>query len=213
MSDSPSLRVLLAEDDATTRELLVEVLAKYGHTVVADVGDGREAIARASALRPDVVLLDVHMPDATGIEAAREISAALPETAVVLITADAGLVLSREDVESTRAITVLHKPVVPSMLDAQLRLAAEQARLLARLRREVADTRQQLEARKIIERAKGILMRRTGCSEQDAYRILQRSSQDRSVPMVDVARAVLDSEPGATDRRPDVRTDPPPAAA
>lgn len=196
MSDSPSLRVLLAEDDATTRELLVQVLAKYGHTVVADVGDGREAIARARVERPDVVLLDVHMPDATGIEAAREISAALPDVAVMLVTADASLTLTREDVESTRAITVLHKPVVPAMLDATLRLAAEQARVLARLRREVADAHARLEGRKLIERAKGILMRRTGCSEQDAYRILQRSSQDRSVPMVDVARNVLDSEPG-----------------
>jgi response regulator NasT len=196
MTDSPPLRVLLAEDDATTRELLVEVLAKYGYVVVADVGDGREAIARARTERPDIVLLDVHMPDATGIEAARDISAELPETAVVLITADATLSLSREDVESTRAITVLHKPIESAMLDSQLRLAAEQARVLTRLRREAADARQALEARKTIERAKGILMRRTGCSEQDAYRILQRSSQDRSQPMVAVAQAVLDSEPG-----------------
>jgi response regulator NasT len=197
MTDSPSLRVLLAEDDATTRELLVEVLEKYGHTVVADVGDGRSAITRAQAERPDLVLLDVHMPDATGIEAARAISAELPDTAVVLITADEALSLSREDVESTRAITVLHKPIRPAMLDSQLRLARQHALVLAQLRREAADARQAVAARKIIERAKGILMRRTGCSEQDAYRILQRSSQDRSVPMVDVARAVLDSEPGA----------------
>ncbi|MGZ8493354.1 MAG: ANTAR domain-containing response regulator [Gemmatirosa sp.] len=198
MTVLPPLRVLLAEDDPTTRELLVEVLAKYGHLVVADVGDGRAAVTRACAERPDVVLLDVHMPDASGIEAAREISAALPDTAVMLITADEALSLSREDVESTRAITVLHKPIVPAMLDSQVRLAAQHAQVLAQLRREAADARQALEARKIIERAKGILMRRTNCSEQDAYRILQRSSQDRSQPMVAIAQAVLDSEPGMT---------------
>ena len=76
-------------------------------------------------------------------------------------------------------------------------MAAARSRVLAEARREADAARQALEARKLIERAKGILMRRTGTSEQEAYRIMQRSSQDRSVPMVDIARAVLDSEPGA----------------
>ena len=75
-------------------------------------------------------------------------------------------------------------------------MAVTRARELLAARQEVADAKQQLEARKLIERAKGILMRRTGTSEQEAFRIMQRSSQDRSVPMVDIAKAVIDSEPG-----------------
>ena len=82
------------------------------------------------------------------------------------------------------------------LLDSSIRLAAQRTRELRSAREEVALVRQQLENRKAIERAKGILMRRTGLSEQEAYRILQRTSQDRSVPMVDVAREVLESEPG-----------------
>jgi response regulator NasT len=83
------------------------------------------------------------------------------------------------------------------MLDSTIRLAVTRAAALRSARKEASDAKAALEARKTIERAKGILMRRTACSEAEAYRILQRSSQDRSKPMVDIAQAVLDSEPGA----------------
>jgi response regulator NasT len=82
------------------------------------------------------------------------------------------------------------------MLDGALRLAVARARAMRSSTQDAVDARKQLENRKAIERAKGILMRRTGTTEQEAYRIMQRSSQDRSVPMVDIARAVLESEPG-----------------
>jgi AmiR/NasT family two-component response regulator len=99
-------------------------------------------------------------------------------------------------------ILLLDSHLGPSQLmEAAKTLATDQpgiARELRSAREEVAEVRKQLENRKAIERAKGILMRRTGLSEQEAYRILQRTSQDRSVPMVDVAREVLDSEPGAS---------------
>jgi len=85
------------------------------------------------------------------------------------------------------------------LLDSTIRIAATRAKELMAARQDAESARQQLENRKTIERAKGILMRRTGSSEQEAYRILQRTSQDRSVPMVDIARAVLASEPGLQD--------------
>jgi response regulator NasT len=93
-------------------------------------------------------------------------------------------------------VALLPKPTPPTTLDATLRMAVTRARELLEAKREAAEAKQQLEARKLIERAKGILMRRTGSSEQEAYRIMQRSSQDRSVRMVDIAKAVIDSEPG-----------------
>jgi response regulator NasT len=196
MPDQAPIRVLIAEDDLETRELYTAFLTSHGHEVVAQAGSGREAITRARETRPEVVLLDVHMPEASGIEAARAIVAELPDVAAVLITGDQAVSLSDEEVTGTRAITLLAKPVQPKLLDTAIRLAANSARVQAQLRREAADAREALEARKLIERAKGILMRRTGSSEQEAYRILQRTSQDRSLRMVDIAKAVLDSEPG-----------------
>ena len=197
MSDLPStIRVLVAEDNALERSTLVDLLSALGHMVVAEVGSGTEAIEKAQQFTPDAVLLDMHMPGASGVQAAEEIAAALPGTAVVLITGDLSLTLSTADVLRSTAVALLSKPAPPTTLDATLRMAVTRARELLSARREAAEAKEQLEARKLIERAKGILMRRTGSSEQEAYRIMQRSSQDRSVRMVDIARAVIDSEPG-----------------
>ncbi|HYD53224.1 MAG TPA: ANTAR domain-containing protein, partial [Gemmatimonadaceae bacterium] len=191
------VRVLLAEDDENARTLLIDLLGTLGHVVVGEASTGRDAVERAKRAHPDVVLLDVHMPDGSGIEAAEEIALALPGTGVVLFSGDESLTLTDRDVTATSAIAFLPKPVPPRVLDSTLRLAARRARDLSVARADADSARRQLEHRKTIERAKGILMRRTGTSEQEAYRILQRSSQDRSVPMVDIARAVLDSEPEA----------------
>lgn len=197
MTDVPStIRVLVAEDNALERSTVVDLLGALGHMVVAEVASGAEAIERARQLTPDAVLLDVHMPGASGVEAAEEIASALPGTAVVLITGDLSLTLSSADVMRSTAVALLAKPTPPTTLDATLRMAVMRARELLAAKREAAEAKDQLEARKLIERAKGLLMRRTGSSEQEAYRIMQRSSQDRSVRMVDIAKAVIDSEPG-----------------
>ncbi len=172
------------------------MLGVLGHMVVAEVDSGADAITMARQFTPDAVLLDVHMPGSNGVQAAEEISRALPGTAVVLITGDLSLTLSAADVLRSTAVALLAKPSQPTTLDATLRMAVVRARELLSARREATDAKQQLESRKLIERAKGILMRRTGSTEQEAYRIMQRSSQDRSVPMVDIAKAVIDSEPG-----------------
>jgi response regulator NasT len=197
MTEGPSIiRVLVAEDNAIERSTLVDLLAALGHMVVAEVGSGAEAIQLAQQFTPDAVLLDVHMPGASGVQAAEEIAAALPGTAVILITGDLSLSLSSADAMRSTAVALLAKPTPPTTLDATLRLAVIRARELLAAKREAAEAKEQLEARKLIERAKGLLMRRTGSSEQEAYRIMQRSSQDRSVRMVDIAKAVIDSEPG-----------------
>ncbi len=200
MPDSGPIRILLAEDDDNARALLVELLNTMGHLVVAEVSGGREAIERARELAPDVVLLDVHMPDGSGIEAAEQIAALVPGVAVVLFSGDESLVLSEQEVTSTSAIAFLPKPTPPRVLDSTLRLAVSRAREFSVAKKDALAARGALENRKTIERAKGILMRRTGSSEQEAYRILQRTSQDRSVPMVEIARAVLASEPSITEQ-------------
>jgi len=200
MTESVSrIRVLVAEDDANARSLLVDLLSELGHMIVAEVSTGREAVERATDVVPDVVLLDVHMPDGSGIEAAERITQTVPGVAVVLFSGDHTLTLSDRDVTATAAIAFLPKPAPPRVLDSTIRLAATRAKELLSARQDAESARRALENRKTIERAKGILMRRTGASEQEAYRILQRTSQDRSVPMVEIARAVLASEPGVQD--------------
>jgi AmiR/NasT family two-component response regulator len=194
---SSTIRVLIAEDDPMTRSTVTELLASMGHMVVAEVESGAEAIEKAKQFTPDAVLLDVHMPGSGGVQAAEEIAATLPGTAVILITGDMSVSLSASEVAKTGAVALLSKPAPPATIDTTLRLAVSRARELLSAKNEAVQVKQQLEARKVIERAKGILMRRTGSSEQEAYRIMQRSSQDRSVPMVDIAKAVIDSEPGA----------------
>ena len=191
-----AVRILIAEDDLSARATIVDLLTSFGHEVVAQVSSGREAVERALEVRPDAVLLDIHMPDGSGIEAAEQITAAHPTTAIVLFSGDPSVSLSEDEVTATSAIAFLPKPVPPRILDSTIRLAVSRARALKSARSDASSAREQLENRKTIERAKGILMRRTGGSEQEAYRILQRTSQDRSVPMVEIARAVLDSEPG-----------------
>ena len=199
MTGTPApIRVLIAEDDLNARAIMVDLLAALGLIVVGEVGSGREAAALALDVAPDVVLLDVHMPDGSGIQAAEEITQALPGTAVVLFSGDPSVSLTERDITATSAIAFLPKPAPPKVIDSTLRLAVSRARELAAARKDATTARRQLEDRKLIERAKGILMRRTGSSEQEAYRMLQRTSQDRSVPMVEIAQTVIDSEPGRT---------------
>ena len=192
-----AIRILVADDDPTVRTSLVRMLQALGHDVVGDVAGGREAVSLAADVTPDVVLLDVNMPDGSGVEAAKEITQARPGTAVVLFSGDPTVELTDADVAASAAISFLPKPAPAKLMDTTLRLAVARARELSAARDDAAKAREQLEGRKIIERAKGILMRRTGSSEQEAYRILQRTSQDRSVSMVEIAKAVLESEPGA----------------
>ena len=195
---TPAIRVLLAEDDLEARVTVVELLVSLGHDVVGQVGSGREAVTAAHEVLPDAVLLDVHMPDGSGLEAASAIVRDHPATAIVLFTGDHELHIGATEVEQSGAVAILAKPVPPTMLDATLRMAVSRARALSRAEGDAVGARTELENRKLIERAKGILMRRTGSSEQEAYRILQRTSQDRAKPMVEIARAVIDSEPKPT---------------
>jgi two-component system, response regulator PdtaR len=190
-----TLRVLVALEDQEDRATLARALAAFGHTV-GDAANGRNAVERAVQFAPDAVLLDVHVPGGAGIEAAAEIARALPEAAIVLLGGDLTGTLTDRDVTMTSAIAFLPTHAPAAILESTIRLAVSRARELASARQEATAARQQLENRKTIERAKGILMRRTGTSEQEAYRILQRTSQDRSVPMVEIAKAVLASEPG-----------------
>ena len=191
------LRILVADDESLHVMRLRARLEEMGHEVVAEAATGREAVVLAEKTRPDLAILDIKMPDPSagsgqaldGIEVARAINASRP-TPVVLLTAYTDDELVDRAVEAG-VFAYLVKPVSAKELKPALALALSRFQEMEVLRQEVEDLRQALEARKVIERAKGILMRRLGITEEEAFRRLQKRSQDESRKMVEVAEAII----------------------
>ncbi len=188
-----ALRVLIADDEALHNLALTSQLETLGHTVVATATNGKEAVQLARETKPDLAFLDIRMPVMTGPEAAHEISAERP-IPIIILSAYSD---SRTVEEATRA-PVFHylvKPVDPD--DLAPAIAVARARfdewLDARRQRDMLELK--LEERKIIERAKGLLMDTRGLSEREAYRFLQKTSQDKNTPMVELARKILLAAP------------------
>jgi len=183
-----SLRILVAEDESIIRMGLRRILEEAGHQVFA-APDGRTAVKLARETGPDVVILDIKMPGMDGLEAAWEIYRQRPRP-ILLLTAYG----DRELVEQAARLPImayLIKPVEGQELLAALEVAvarfAEQQEVLER----AARAEERLAARKVIERAKGVLMQREGLSEEEAYRALQRRARNERRSMREVAEEVL----------------------
>lgn len=186
-----SLRVLIADDDGLHVMSLRQQLEELGHKVVAEAYTGREAVLLAAEHRPDLALLDILMPDVDGIEAARLMAdQAIP---VLLISAHSESSLA-ERASAAGVFAYLVKPVTYEDLRPALLLAQSRFREFQVLQQEVEDLRQALETRKLVERAKGILMRRLGVSEEAAFHRLQRRSQDENRRMHDIAEAIITAD-------------------
>ncbi len=187
-----SLRVLIADDDSLHVMSLRQQLEELGHRVVAEAYTGREAVLLAADHRPDLALLDILMPDGAGIEAARRITAdqAIP---VLLISAHSESSLA-ERASAAGIFAYLVKPVTAEDLRPALLLARSRFREFQALQQEVKDLRQALETRKLVERAKGILMRRLDVSEEEAFHRLQKRSQDENRRMRYIAEAIITAD-------------------
>ena len=184
-------RVLVAEDEALIRLDLVEMLREEGYDVAGEAADGEEAIKLASELNPDLVILDVKMPKVDGIEAAQHI-AGNRIAPVVILTAFS----QRDLVERARdagAMAYLVKPFAKRDLVPAIELAISRFNELTALEHEVAGLTERLETRKVVERAKGILMTKQGLSEPEAFRWVQRTAMDRRTTMKAVAEAVIEN--------------------
>jgi response regulator NasT len=187
------MRVLIADDEALHNLALTSQLETLGHQVVATATNGREAVDLADETDPDLAFLDIRMPTMTGPEAALEIARNHPIPMIILSAySDA------RTVEQAIRAPIFHylvKPVDPD--DLAPAIAVARARfgewLEARRDRDLLENR--LQERKIIERAKGLLMETRGISEREAYRFLQKTSQDKNTPMVDLARKILLAAP------------------
>lgn len=182
------MRVLIAEDEALIRMDLKEMLEEEGHEVVGEARDGAEAITLARELRPDVVFMDINMPGVDGIEAARVVAdERLAPVVMVTAFSQAGYV---EQASHAGAMAYVVKPfsradILPAMQVAVSRYAETNA-----LASEVADLTERLETRKVLDRAKGILMGR-GMSEPEAFKRLQKLAMDKRKPLRDIAEAVI----------------------
>jgi response regulator NasT len=188
---TPRLKIVLVEDDATVRQLVKEAVEKTGHEVIGEAATGTDMVRTVRALEPDLVVFDIHLPRINGLEALRQIYQDQERgVAAVAITGDRDQELVRRALEE-HVLAYLVKPVEADQLAPALLVAWARFEEMRHLADENETLRQNLQNRKIIERAKGALMKRFRWSEQEAFRRLQRGALNRGTTMIQLAQAVL----------------------
>jgi AmiR/NasT family two-component response regulator len=185
-------RGVIAEDEAIIRLDLKELLEEEGYQVVGETGRGDEAIDLVRQLQPDLVILDIKMPGTDGLSAARHISSERL-AAVVILTAFSQRDLIDQATEAG-AYAYLVKPFQKSDLIPAIEVALSRHAEITALQRDAGDLAERLEARKLIDRAKGRLMDQHGQSEQEAWRFLQQQAMSNRVKVHEIARRVVDGE-------------------
>ena len=183
-----SKRILIAEDETLIRMDLAEMLRENGYEVIAEATNGEEAIALAHELKPDLAILDVKMPKLDGITAAEEIVKLAP---VLMLTAFSQKDLVERALDAGVMAYVVKPFTIDDLIPAIEIATARHAQMIA-LQSEIADLTERLETRKLVDRAKGILMQAMKLSEPDAFKWIQRTAMDKRVSMKQVAEAVID---------------------
>ena len=186
------LRILVVEDEGLVAAGLKGLLEETGHEVVALARDGQQAVRLACDLHPDLIIMDIRIPGVDGIEAARAILTREP-IPIIFLTAYADEDLFRRAGEAG-AIAYLLKPVDGARLRSTIGVALARFKDLDALRREVTDLKEALETRKLVEQAKGILMRRMQLSEAEAFRRMQQKSRSNRMTLKEVASTILGAE-------------------
>lgn len=186
------LRVLVADDDPIIRLDLKQMLQNLDYEVVAEAGDGKEAVELAASLRPDICVLDIKMPIKDGITAVSELVEGDIAPAILLTAySDRELV---DRAKEAGAFAYLIKPFKPNDLPPAIEVAVSRYRQTQELNREVADLQERIETRKLVEKAKGVLIKNQGLSEAEAYRRMQQTSMNSRKSMKEVAEAILLAE-------------------
>jgi AmiR/NasT family two-component response regulator len=182
-------RVIVADDESVIRMDLREMLTNLGYLVIGEVGDGRSAVNLARELKPDVVVMDIKMPDMDGIDAAKILTEERIAP-VLLLTAYS----QQELIERAKAAGVVGyiiKPFRESDLAPAIEVAVARFAEFRALEKEVGDLKLALETRKLVDRAKGILMDTQGLTEAEAFRKIQKMSMNTRKPMKEVAEAII----------------------
>ncbi len=186
------LRIAIADDELDMREYLQETLADLGHEVAVVAETGRRLVAECRAKRPDLVITDIKMPDMDGIDAATQIYRDGP-IPVILVSAyhDASLI---ERAQADHILAYLVKPIKTADLEPAIAIAMHRFEQFQELRKQAGDLQQALADRKIIERAKGILMKVGSMDEAAAFRRLQKLASDHNKKLVEVAQMIVFTE-------------------
>ena len=182
-------RIIIADDESIIRMDLREMLTHLGYDVIAEAADGRTAVDLARKLRPDLVVLDIKMPDMDGIEASERLSQGRVAPVVLLTAFSEQTLIDRA--KGARVAGYLVKPFRESELMPVIELALARFRDFETLEREVEHLKDALETRKLIERAKGVLMEAHGLKEAEAFSRMRRTSMDNRKSMREVAEAIL----------------------
>jgi len=187
-----SLKIVVADDELDMRDYFQQILPLLGHQVIGAAQSGQELVDLCSATPPDLVITDIKMPDMDGIDAAQQIyrKAAIP---VILVSAHHDHEFIRR-AEADHIMAYLVKPIKQSDLEPAIAIAIRRFEQFQALRKETADLRQALEDRKVIERAKGIMMKKAELDEHEAFRRLQKLASDRNRKLVDIAHMILTAE-------------------
>jgi response regulator NasT len=187
-----SLRIVVADDELDMRDYFQKSLARLGHHVVGVAQNGRQLVEECQAKKPDLVITDIKMPELDGIDAAVEIYRDRP-VPVILVSAyhDTKLI---ERAEVDHILGYLVKPIKQADLEPVIGLAMRRFEQFEALRREAANLRQALEDRKLIERAKGMLMRRAALDEHAAFRRMQKVASEKNRKLVEIAQMILVAE-------------------
>jgi len=186
------MKILLAEDDSAVAVALMHQLRSLGHEVVGEAATGRQAVQLAEETRPELVVMDIMMPDGDGIEAARQIAEKCPVPVVFLTGHFDEELLS--GVAESGGMAYLLKPATADQLQAGITLARARFDEMADLRGQATRLAEALETRKLITRAKGLLMQRRGLTEEEAHRSMQKEASRGNMKLVDLARAILTAD-------------------
>ena len=183
------VRVVIADDESVICMNLREMLTNLGYLVVGEGGDGRSAVNLAKELRPDVVLMDVKMPDMDGVEAARILTEERVAPVVLLTAYSESALIERA--REAGVIGYLVKPIQEADLAPAIEIAVRRFAEFRALEKEIDNLRDQLETRKLVDRAKGILMDAQTLSEGDAFRRIQKMSMNTRKSMREIAQAII----------------------
>jgi len=181
--------VIIADDESVIRMDLREMLTNLGYLVIGEVGDGRSAVNLARELKPDVVIMDIKMPDMDGIDAAKVLTEERVSP-VLLLTAYSQQELI-ERAKDAGVVGYIVKPFRESDLAPAIEVAVARFAEFRALEKEVGDLKLALETRKLVDRAKGILMDSQGMTEAEAFRKIQKMSMNIRKPMKEVAEAII----------------------
>jgi response regulator NasT len=189
---SRPLRIAVADDEQDMQDYFRKILPRLGHIVVAVAGTGAELVAQCAADAPDLIITDIKMPDMDSIDAAQQICRHNPVPVILVSAYHDPELIQRAD--SDYILAYLVKPIKQSDLEPAIAIAVRRFEQFQAMRKETTDLKQALEDRKLIERAKGILMKKASLDENDAFRRMQRLASDKNKKLIEIAHMILTAE-------------------